>query len=838
MNKNLKTMFIMLVLLSTLLSQLLPTQTASAAFCDAALFVADVTVPDGTIFPSVTPFVKTWRLKNIGTCTWTTSYKLVFAGGTDLSGPEATLLPTAVAPGATVDLSLNLVSLAGNGTYRGYWQLMNAAGARFGLGTAADKPFWVEIVVQGGIVQSTPTPLPFLDDFALGGDNASWLSGAGKLAFPGTDGDAKGFALKLDSVQLETGATVNQPTLLMVPQNKTDGYIQGLFPATTIQNGDRFQSTIGCQYGASSCYVTYRIDVRTSAGTKTLWTFKEKYEGLTYNVNIDLSSLAGKKAEFFLLVLASGSPSGDRALWVAPHIAHATPISPTPYPTITPTPTPRIANATIEVDQPVKGICGRPNPVNVVATVTTIVATTVTYHWELVADKTVITPDETLTFSAAGTQTVSPAGYSADCGINYLARIIITSPNYWSAGIYYSVVEPTSTPLPYPTGTMPPTSTPVTPATPITPGTPVPAGDGYSFAANGGAASWRSGAGALAFPGTDGDTRGFALKLGTFQMETGGFVSDPSLLMVPQAKTDGYIQGLFPPIAIQNGDRFQATIGCQYGATSCYVTYRIDVRTSAGTKTLWTFKEKYDGLTYNVNLDLSSLAGKSAEFFFLVLASGSPSGDRAMWIAPRIVHANSGPIPSATATLTPALTATTPSPTMTPVPASASPTRTMTPTPAHPTWLTYTNPAYQFQFQYPPEGQVSQQTDIGAHITLPVAPGTNLGEKYLNVSVAQNATVCTSPLTSGYAPGSFTSTPVSINGIAFIKESGSDAGAGNLYQWTAYSTLKNSNCISLGFVLHSTNPGNYATPPPVFDQNAESAVFEEIMSTFGWLSAP
>jgi hypothetical protein len=91
-------------------------------------------------------------------------------------------------------------------------------------------------------------------------------------------------------------------------------------------------------------------------------------------------------------------------------------------------------------------------------------------------------------------------------------------------------------------------------------------------------------------------------------------------------------------------------------------------------------------------------------------------------------------------------------------------------------------------------------------------------------------------LTSGYAPGSFTSTPVSFNGIAFIKESGSDAGAGNLYQWTAYSTLKGSTCISLGFVLHSNNPGNFATPPPVFDQNAESAVFEEIMSTFGWLN--
>jgi hypothetical protein len=822
---------------------------AEGTACDAALFVADVTAPDGSIYPPNMAFTKTWRLKNVGSCTWTTAYKLIFYDGAQMGGAMEIPLTATVAPNTSVDLSVNLTAPAANGSYRGYWQLRNAADTDFGIGATANRSFWVDIVVRDGNVTFTPLPPSGMsDDFASSAGVASWQSGAGKLPFPGKDEDSRGFAIKLDVARLETGATFTGPTLLMVPQNKTDGYIQGLYPAQTIQNGDHFQSTIGCQFEApTSCYVTYRIDYRTSAGVRTLWTFKEKYDGHSYNVNLDLSFLAGKNVEFFLMVLASGSPSGDRALWVAPRITHATPIPPTPSPTITMTPTPRIVNATVEVDQPVYGVCGRPNPVDVVATVTTIAATSVTYHWELVADKTVITPDEMLTFSAAGAQTVAPAGYSADCGINYLARIIITSPSYWSAGIYYSVVEPTSTPLP------PPTLTPVTPATPITPGTPVPAGDGYRFATSGGAASWQSGAGALSFPGTDGDARGFALKLETFQMETGAFVNEPSLLMVPQTKTDGYIQGLFPPIAIQNGDRFQATIGCQYGATSCYVTYRIDVRTGAGVRTLWTFRERYDGLTYNVNLDLSSLAGKNAEFFLLVLASGSPNGDRAVWIAPRILHAG-GPSPSATVPLPPTLTAAPPTatayptgtmyPTVTMTPAPATPyptgtmypTSTMTPTLTHPNWLTYTNQAYQFQFQYPPQAQISGQTDNGAHIELPITPGTNLGEKYLDVSVAQNVTVCTSPLTNGYTPGSFTSTQVSINGIAFVKESGADAGAGNLHQWTAYSTLKGSACISLGFVLHSINPGNYPSPPPVFDQNAESVVFEEIMSTFGWLN--
>jgi hypothetical protein len=498
--------------------------------CDRATFIADINIPDGTLFAPNTTFTKTWRLKNTGTCTWTTAYSLVFVSGDQMSGTATLPLSSTIAPNTSFDLSVALKAPASSGSFRGYWQLKNASGALFGIGPAGDKPFWVDIVVQAGGVTSTPT-----------------------RATPGS----------------------------------------------------------------------------------------------------------------------------------------ATPVTP------------------------------------------------------------VIPP---------GTQ------------------------------------EPFS-------------------------------GD---FVIGGGAASWLSGAGKLTFPGADGDSRGFALRFDNFQMETGAFVNQPSLLMVPQNKTDGYIQGLYPIQTIQNGDHFQATIGCQYGATACFVTYRIDVRTSAGTKTLWTFKEKYDNQTYNVNLDLSSLAGKNAEFFLLVLATGSPSGDRAVWIAPRIVHAGAAP---ATATFTPVVTAAPSTPT-TAATTTVTPTETTPPFTAN--WPTYTNLAYQFKFQYPPEGTVSNQSDTTAHITLPFMPNTNLSEKYLDVNVAPNATICTSPLTANYAPGSIPVTIVTINGIGFFKESGSDSGAGHTHQWTAYSTLKDSTCISLSFVLHSTNPGVYPTPPPVFDQNVESAVFEQIMSTFGW----
>jgi hypothetical protein len=38
--------------------------------CDQAQFIKDVTIPDGTVIAPGTSFKKTWRLKNIGTCTW------------------------------------------------------------------------------------------------------------------------------------------------------------------------------------------------------------------------------------------------------------------------------------------------------------------------------------------------------------------------------------------------------------------------------------------------------------------------------------------------------------------------------------------------------------------------------------------------------------------------------------------------------------------------------------------------------------------------------------------------------------------------------------------------
>src|ERR1044071_7457456 len=333
------TLMLVALVLSFIPAAALPSSASAAQTCsDWAQFIADVTVPDGTRYDPGATFTKTWRLRNIGTCTWTTSYTMVFDSGTQMGTTASVPFGTSVAPGATIDLSVNMTAPSSAGHYIGYWKFKNAAGTPFGIGYTANRDWWVEINVNG--TQTTGVAY----DFTANAGSATWSSGAGGLSFPGTDGDAKGFALKLDKPNFESGVVASQPGLLVSPQQITNGFIQASYPDFTVQSGDRFQATVGCQAGATSCYVAYRLDYEVNGVVRTFWTFREKFEGLTYNANLNLSALAGQSVKFILYISAYGSPVGDRALWGNPVIARQgvviTPTGTPPTPTQTNTPGP------------------------------------------------------------------------------------------------------------------------------------------------------------------------------------------------------------------------------------------------------------------------------------------------------------------------------------------------------------------------------------------------------------------------------------------------------------------------------------------------------------------
>ncbi len=131
----------------------LPSPTATGVPCDVGKFVADVTIPDDTVFAPYATFTKTWRIKNEGTCTWNTSYAVVFESGASMGGPASIALPSEVAPGQSIDISVDLKAPASADTYKGNWMLRNANGVIFGLGDE-NKAFWVQIKVQEATKQA------------------------------------------------------------------------------------------------------------------------------------------------------------------------------------------------------------------------------------------------------------------------------------------------------------------------------------------------------------------------------------------------------------------------------------------------------------------------------------------------------------------------------------------------------------------------------------------------------------------------------------------------------------------------------------------------------------
>lgn len=131
-----------------------PTTPPGVVGCDNSMYVDDITVEDGTTMTPGQTFVKTWRLQNSGTCAWNTSYKLVFAFGEQMGGSAASV-PSAVAPGGQVDISVNLTAPNTAGTnLTGNWKLQNDKGQFFGTYVT------VVITVAGPTGTASPAPTP------------------------------------------------------------------------------------------------------------------------------------------------------------------------------------------------------------------------------------------------------------------------------------------------------------------------------------------------------------------------------------------------------------------------------------------------------------------------------------------------------------------------------------------------------------------------------------------------------------------------------------------------------------------------------------------------------
>lgn len=119
----------------------------------------DVTIPDGTVMVPGENFMKTWRLENVGSCTWTRLYAVTFFSGNSMHAIQNNPLPQPIQPGGIVDLTVAMVAPMEPGVYQSNWMLSNEAGDLFGIGPNGNAPFWakIEVVLPA---EGTPHPAP------------------------------------------------------------------------------------------------------------------------------------------------------------------------------------------------------------------------------------------------------------------------------------------------------------------------------------------------------------------------------------------------------------------------------------------------------------------------------------------------------------------------------------------------------------------------------------------------------------------------------------------------------------------------------------------------------
>ncbi len=235
--------------------------TAVTKACDQAGAGSplDVTIPDGTTMTPGQSFTKTWRLVNVGTCTWTTDYTIALFSGEDMDSPAGINLTKSVPPGESIDVSAELAAPENKtGTLRGNWKLRNAAGNWFGIGPGGASPFWVEINVTGHT--ATPT-----DGGVVG--SATATPGSGNIASGSVTLDT-GEMIDLDNGGVGTSGgdllyKLNQQGNLNLSPQSSAKFAVGEFAAPTqedCQAADLKGSSMPTKELSPGQYICYKTD--------------------------------------------------------------------------------------------------------------------------------------------------------------------------------------------------------------------------------------------------------------------------------------------------------------------------------------------------------------------------------------------------------------------------------------------------------------------------------------------------------------------------------------------------------------------------------------------------
>ncbi len=595
----------------------LSTTTPGLTQCtDKASFIVDVTIPDSSSMKAGSSFKKTWRITNSGTCSWDSSYSIVFASGERMGGSSPNPLPGIVPPGSTVDLSLNLIAPSANGAYKGNWLLRNPAGALFGIGAQGDQPFWVQIVVGP---TATPVPAPwkaeFFDNRDLKGNpdlvrrdaaiDFNWKRDAPASGMPEDDFSVRwtgqfsfDMGAYLFSVVVDDGARLWVDGQLVIDEWEDGGERQ-------------FTTVVGLTKGTHDVRLEYYEHTRDSR-------VRLKWE------KVDSPGYADWKAEFW----PNRDLSGDPIL-----VRNDTKI-----------------DFDWGSDAPAVGVSADNFSVRWSRKLTFDEGT---YRFN-------VTADDGVRVYVDGQRVINEwhdsggDSHHVDLNLSGKRKIVVEYYEHGGSALVqfsWDRLSPTPTKTATltitPTATeVPPSSTPTAtqtqtpePTSTLTP-TSVPGQEVvFDFVDRACAAAWTNGDEVLPCPGQEGDAGGYVISLSSPVLETGLQADGSALSTSPQAIDNGWIEGTFPLFSVQSGDHFKAGLGCPQGQTECSVSLQLSYLTvddELKPKLLGSWSETYDGQLSVVDLDLASLAGKTVSFVLTARGSQASSQNVALWVSPAI----------------------------------------------------------------------------------------------------------------------------------------------------------------------------------------------------------
>ena len=111
------------------------------------------TIADDTVFAPGQAFTMTWRVRNVGTSTWTAGYLLRFFSGSAFGAPKEVALGQVVQPGGEIDITIAMKAPATPGSYLTDWVLADQNRTNF------KEPVYLKIkVAVPGTATATAKP--------------------------------------------------------------------------------------------------------------------------------------------------------------------------------------------------------------------------------------------------------------------------------------------------------------------------------------------------------------------------------------------------------------------------------------------------------------------------------------------------------------------------------------------------------------------------------------------------------------------------------------------------------------------------------------------------------